>query len=92
MIVQFDAGSRLSTVEEKKAAMPSVLNARAVALEVLSNRLFIMKEVRYHKMFDKWQKAVQEFDEHHDPAKFGTLNGELVFLIGEEAKAEISKL
>ena len=92
MIVQFDAARNLSTVEEKKAAMPAVLDARAVAFSVLSNRLFITKEVRHHKMFDKWKKAVEEFDGDHDPGKFGTLFGELRHLIEVEARAEISKL
>jgi hypothetical protein len=91
-IVQYDATKDLSTVEEKAAAMPSALNARAVALEVLGNRLFIANEVRYHKMFDKWHQAVKEFDVHRDPAKIGALHGELVVLITQAAKAEMSKL
>ena len=49
-------------------------------------------EVRHHKMFDKWKKAVDEFDRDHDAGKFGTQFGELTHLIGEEAKAEINKL
>ena len=43
-------------------------------------------------MFDKWKKAVEEFDGHHDAEKFGTLFGELTHLIGQEAKADINKL
>jgi hypothetical protein len=91
-IVQFEAASRLSTVEEKKAAIPVVLDARTAAFAVLGNRLFIAQEVRHLQMFDKWSKAVKEFDVHHDPAQFGTLNGELVHLITQAAKAEMSKL
>ena len=91
-IVQYDAMKDLSTVEEKTAAMPSALNARTVALEVLGNRLFIAKEVRHHQMFDKWNKAVKEFDAHRDPAKFGALNGELVYLITEAATVEMGRL
>jgi hypothetical protein len=91
-ITQFDAGRKLFTLEEKKAAIPAVLDARAAALSVLNNRLFIAKEVRHHKMFDKWKKAVDEFDGDHDAGKFGTLFGELTHLIGVEAKAEMSKL
>ena len=92
LITQFDAARNLSTVEEKKAAMPAVLDARAVALSVLNNRLFIGKEVRHHQMFDRWKKAVDEFETDHDPGKFGTMLGELTNLIGEEAKADINKL
>ena len=92
LITQFDAVRDLSTIEEKVAAMPAVLDARALALSVLSNRIFIAKEVRHHKMFDKWKKAVEEFDGHHDAEKFGTLFGELTHLIGQEAKADINKL
>jgi hypothetical protein len=92
LITQFDATRNLSTTEEKKADMPAVLDARAVALSVLNNRLFIAKEVRHHKMFDKWKKAVDEFDEDHDPGKFGTRLGELTHLIVVEAGAEMSKL
>jgi hypothetical protein len=92
LITQFDAGRDLSTVEEKKAAMPAVLDARAGALSVLNNRIFIAKEVRHHKMFDKWKKAVSEFDGDHDAGKFGTTLGELTHLIGQEAKADINKL
>jgi hypothetical protein len=92
LIVQFDSARDLSTVEEKKAAMPAVLDARAVALSVLNNRIFIAKEVRHHKMFDKWKKAVDEFDGDHDAGKFGTLLGELTHLIGEEAKTDMNKL
>lgn len=91
-IVQYDAMKDLSTSEERAAAMPSVLNARTVAFEVLGNRLFIAKEVRHHRMFDRWHQAVKEFDVHHDAAKFGTQNGELVHLITEAAKLEMSKL
>src|ERR1700693_967274 len=47
LITQFDAGRNLSTIEEKVAAMPAVLDARAFALSVLSNRIFIAKEVRH---------------------------------------------
>jgi hypothetical protein len=92
LITQFDAVRDLSTVEEKKAAMPAVLDARAVALSVLNNRIFIAKEVRHHKMFDRWKRAVDEFDRDHDAGKFGTMHGELTHLIGEEAKASIDKL
>ena len=46
LITQFDAVRDLSTIEEKVAAMPAVLDARALALSVLSNRIFIAKEVR----------------------------------------------
>ena len=92
LITQFDASWNLSTVEEKKAAMPVVLDARAVALSVLNNRLFIGKEVRHHKMFDRWKKAVDEFESDHDAGKFGTMLGELTHLIGEEAKADTNKL
>ena len=92
LITQFDAVRDLSTIEEKVAAMPAVLDARALALSVLSNRIFIAKEVRHHKMFDKWKKAVEEFDGHHDAEKFGTLFGELTHLLGQEAKADINKL
>jgi hypothetical protein len=92
LITQFDAVRNLSTIEEKKAAMPAVLDARAVALSVLNNRLFIAKEVRHHKMFDKWKKAVDEFDGDHDAGNFGTLFGELTHLIEVEARAEMSKL
>jgi hypothetical protein len=91
-IVAYDATTHLMTLEEKKAAMPSVLSARRDALEVLGNRLFIAKEVRHHLMFDKWHQAVKDFDADHDTAKFGTLNGELVTLITQAAKAEMSKL
>src|ERR1700682_665089 len=92
LITQFDAARNLSTIEEKKAAMPAVLDARAAALSVLNNRLFVAKEVRHHKMFDKWKRAVDEFDGHHDAGKFGTLFGELTALIEVEARAEIDKL
>jgi hypothetical protein len=80
----------LSTNEEKKTAMPAVLDAHAGSLSVVNNRIFIAREVRQHKMLDKWKKAMEEFDGHHDPAKFGTLLGELAALIEVEAKAEIS--
>jgi hypothetical protein len=86
LTTQFDAGRNLRTVEETKAA------ARAAALSVLNNRLFIAKEVRHHQMFDKWKKAVEEFDGDHDAGKFGTLFGELTHLINVEARADISKL
>jgi hypothetical protein len=92
LITQFDAARNLSTIEEKKAGMPAVLDARAVALSVLSNRIFIAREVRHHKMFDKWKKAVDEFDGDHDAGKFGTLFGELTYLMEVEARAEMSKL
>ena len=92
LITQFDAARNLSTNEEKKADMPAVLNARAVALSVLNNRIFIAKEVRHHKMFDKWKKAVEEFDRDHDSGMFGTRLGELTYLIEVEARAEMSKL
>jgi hypothetical protein len=92
LITQFDATRNLSTIEEKKADMPAVLDARAVALSVLNNRLFIATEVRHHKMFDKWKKAVDEFDKDHDPEKFGTVLGELNALILVEVRAEVSKL
>jgi len=72
--------------------MPAVLDARAVALSVLNNRIFIGKEVRHHKMFDRWKKAVDEFDRDHDAGNFGTMLGELTYLIGEEAKADTNKL
>jgi hypothetical protein len=92
LITQFDATRNLSSNEEKKADMPAVLDARAVALSVLNNRLFIATEVRHHKMFDKWKKAVDEFDEDHDPEKFGTQLGGLTALILVEVRAEVSKL
>jgi hypothetical protein len=92
LITQFDAARNLSTVEEKKAAMPAVLDARAVALSVLNNRIFIAREVRHHKMFDRWKMAVDEFDGDHNAGKFGTLFGEPTRLIEVEARAEISKL
>jgi hypothetical protein len=92
MITRFDAVRDLSTVEEKEAAMPAVLDARAAALSVLNNRIFIAKEVRHHKMFDRWRKAVDEFDRDHDAEKFGTMLGELTHCIGQEAKTDINKL
>jgi hypothetical protein len=92
LITQFDAMRNLSTDEEKVAAMPAAIDARAVALSVLTNRLFIAKEVRHHKLFDKWNKAVKEFDGHHDVEKFGTAFGEVSYLIEQEAKADINKL
>jgi hypothetical protein len=92
LTTQFDAARNLSTAEEKKAAMPAFLDARAAALAVLNNRLFIGKEVRHHKMFDKWKKAVDEFDGDHDAEKFGTQFGELTHLINVEARADIEKL
>jgi hypothetical protein len=89
---QFDAARNLSTNEERKSAMPAVLDAHAGSLSVLNNRIFIAREVRHHKMLDKWKKAMEEFHGHHDPAKFGTLLGELTALIELEARAEINKL
>jgi len=92
VITQFDAVRNLSTNEEKKAEMPAVLDARSVALSVLNNRLFIATEVRHHKMFDKWKKAVDEFEKDHDPEKFGAQFGELNALILVEVRAEVSRL
>jgi hypothetical protein len=92
VITQFDAARNLSTVEEKKAAMPAYLDARAAALSVLNNRLFVGREVRHHKMFDTWKKAVDEFEADHDAGKFGTMLGNLTHLIEVEARADMDKL
>jgi hypothetical protein len=66
--------------------MLAVLDARAVALSVLNNRLFIAKEVKHHKMFDKWKKAADEFDGDHDAGEFGTLFGELTHLLQKRGR------
>lgn|ERR1019366_8659397 len=51
--------------------------ARMLANEVLFNRIFIAHEVAKYSMYPRWRKALDEFDQDHDPAKIGQAFGEI---------------
>lgn len=69
------------------------LRASTAAGEVLSNRLFIAKEVRQRNLLDRWREAVLAFEKDSDPKEFGTKFGRDIRLqIEEGAREDISKL
>jgi hypothetical protein len=66
--------------------------ARKMANDVLFNRLFIAGEELQHGLYKKWRHALEEFDQDHDPAKFGTAWGKINALILAGARADIEKV
>jgi hypothetical protein len=73
--------------------MKEDLRASVTAGEVLSNRLFIAKEVRRRQLLDRWQEAVKSFEKDGDPAAFGTKFGrDIRFQIEEGAREDISRV
>ncbi len=68
------------------------LRASIAAGEVLSNRLFIAKEVRRRRLLDCWREAVAAFEKDGDSGAFGTKFGRDVrFQIEEGAREDIGK-
>ena len=86
-IIQCRQGER--TTEMRKED----LRASVAAGEVLSNRLFIAKEVRRRQLQDRWREAVESFEKDGDPGAFGTkFGGDIRFQIEEGAREDIGKV
>jgi len=68
------------------------LQARTLAGEVLTNRIFIAHAVSSFEIFDKWKTALARFDQDHDPKAFGKAFGELTVLILGGARAHIGRV
>ncbi len=77
---------------EEIAELKRWLQARTLANEVLTNRIFIAHTVRGWEMFTKWKTALARFDQDHDPETFGTAFGELNALILKGARAHIGRV
>jgi hypothetical protein len=79
--------------ERTTEVMKEDLDASVAAGEVLSNRLFIAKEVRRRELLDRWREAVQSFEKDGDPEAFGTKFGrDIRFQIEEGARDDIGKV
>ena len=86
-IIQCRQGER--TVEMRQED----LRASVAAGEVLSNRLFIAKEVRRRQLLDRWREAVAAFEKDGDAEAFGTNFGrDIRFQIEEGARDDIGKV
>jgi hypothetical protein len=73
--------------------MKEDLLASVSAGEVLSNRLFIAKEVRRRQPLDSWREALKSFEMDGDPAAFGTKFGrDIQFQIEEGAREDIGRV
>jgi hypothetical protein len=66
--------------------------ARMLANEVLFNRIFIAHEVTKYAMYERWKKALDEFDQDHDYARIGTAYGEINASILKGARGGIRKV
>ena len=73
--------------------MKDNVRASVTAGEVLSNRLFIAKEVRRRQLLDNWRAAQQAFEKDGDPAALGEKFGrDIQFQIEEGAREDIAKV
>jgi hypothetical protein len=61
--------------------MKDDFDARMRANEVLTNRIFIARQVRKENLSGRWRKALEQFDQDHDLTKLGTAFGELNVLM-----------
>ncbi len=95
--------SSFITIVGKNRSIPAVpsdrvermkddFDARMRADEVLTNRIFIARQVRTDDLSGRWRKALEEFDQDHDPTELGTAFGELNVLILRGASAHIGKV
>lgn len=77
---------------EETERLKKSLHARTLAGEVLANRIFVSREARANGLYERWKKALDEFDEDHDVTKFGTAFGELTGSILKGARVHIGRV
>jgi hypothetical protein len=82
----------LSTEDDKIERMKAHFLAKKMGNDVLIGRLFIAGEEKQYGLYTKWCHALEEFDQDHDPAKFGTAWGKINALILAGARADIEKV
>lgn len=77
---------------EEIERMRENFGARTPINEVFANRIFIARAVRKEDLSGRWRKALEAFDQNHDPTQFGTAFGELTVSILRGARAHIGRV
>jgi hypothetical protein len=77
---------------EEIERLKEAARARFLANEILTNRIFISREMTRDCLFEKWTKSLEQFDQDHDTKKLGRDFGELNALILIGAREHIGNV